>query len=108
MSYSEDYFTVRETWRDWRIEAEHLVNLARVTKGTCVLEVGCGGGGLLRLLRAKGARAVGADPLVVGLQNAKRRGEGKNNFLLAGGKEGDARGGHGRVFGGLSRRCVTA
>lgn len=73
MSYSEDYFTVRETWRDWRIEAQHLVNLAGVTKGSYVLEVGCGGGGLLRLLSAKGARAVGADPLVVGLQLARQR-----------------------------------
>jgi len=73
MSYAEDYFTLRETWRDWRIEAEHVVNLARVTKGSYVLEVGCGGGGLLRLLRAKGARAVGADVLVIALQLAHQR-----------------------------------
>lgn len=73
MSYSEEYFTVRESWRDWRIEAEHLISLGRVARGSCVLEVGCGGGGLLRLLSATGARAVGVDPLVVGLQLARRR-----------------------------------
>lgn len=73
MSYSEEYFTVRESWRDWRIEAEHLIKLAHVMKGSCVLEVGCGGGGLLRLLSAAGARAVGIDPLAVGLQLARQR-----------------------------------
>ncbi len=73
MSYSEEYFTVRETWRDWRIEAEHLISLGRVASGSCVLEVGCGGGGLLRLLSATGAHAVGVDPLAVGLQLARRR-----------------------------------
>lgn len=73
MSYSEEYFTVRESWRDWRIEAEHLISLGRVARGSCVLEVGCGGGGLLRLLSAAGAHAVGVDPLVVGLQLARRR-----------------------------------
>jgi len=73
MSYSEEYFTVRESWRDWRIEAEHLISLGHVARGSCALEVGCGGGGLLRLLNTTGARAVGVDLLAVGLQLARRR-----------------------------------
>jgi len=70
MSYSESYFIARESWRDWRIEAQQLMNLARVSKGTRVLEIGCGGGGLLRLLRARGADAVGVDTLEVALNVA--------------------------------------
>ncbi len=70
MTYSPDYFTARESWRDWRIEAQQLMNLARVSKGTRVLEIGCGGGGLLRLLRERGADAVGVDTLEVALNLA--------------------------------------
>lgn len=73
MAYSGDYFTIRESWRDWRIEATHLIRLARVTRGSLVLEIGCGAGGLLRLLCTRGARAVGIDPLALGLQLARQR-----------------------------------
>jgi SAM-dependent methyltransferase len=73
MSYSESYFTARESWRDWRIEARQLINLARVSKGTRVLEIGCGGGGLLRLLRERGACAVGVDMLSIALNLARER-----------------------------------
>ncbi len=70
MSYSESYFTARESWRDWRIEAQQLIHLARVSFDTRVLEIGCGGGGLLRLLRERGAWTVGVDTLQVALQVA--------------------------------------
>lgn len=75
MAYSESYFTARESWRDWRIEAQALMDLARVTRGARVLELGCGGGGLLRLLRERGAIAVGVDTLDVALNLARERGE---------------------------------
>ena len=73
MAYSESYFTARESWRDWRIEAQSLIALARVTRGARVLELGCGGGGLLRLLRDRGAVAVGVDTLEVALNLARVR-----------------------------------
>ncbi len=73
MAYSESYFTARESWRDWRIEAQSLMDLARVTRGARVLELGCGGGGLLRLLRERGASAVGVDTLDVALNLARER-----------------------------------
>ena len=73
MAYSESYFTARETWRDWRIEAHELMRLARVTRDARVLEIGCGGGGLLRMLRERGARAVGVDTLSAALELARER-----------------------------------
>jgi SAM-dependent methyltransferase len=73
MTYSSSYFTARESWRDWRIEARQLIDRARVSKGTRVLEIGCGGGELLRLLHERGAVAVGVDTLEVALELAHRR-----------------------------------
>ncbi len=73
MSYSTNYFTARESWRDWRIEARELIAMARVSKGTRVLEIGCGGGGLLRLLRERGAAAVGVDTLEIALDLAREK-----------------------------------
>ncbi len=73
MSYSAEYFVARERWRDWRIEARELIRLARVTQGARMLEIGCGGGGLLRMLAARGARGVGVDTLDVALDLAQRK-----------------------------------
>ncbi|MDE3090590.1 MAG: class I SAM-dependent methyltransferase, partial [Chloroflexota bacterium] len=73
MTYSPDYFTARESWRDWRIEARNLIDRARVSQGTRVLEIGCGGGGVLRLLRERGAVAIGVDTLEVALDLAQQR-----------------------------------
>lgn len=73
MTYSPSYFTARESWRDWRIEARQLIDRARVSEGTRVLEIGCGGGGLLHWLRARGAVAVGIDTLDVALELARTR-----------------------------------
>jgi len=90
MTSSKSYFTARESWRDWRIEAKQLINLARVSRGTRVLEIGCGGGGLLRLLRKRGANVIGVDTLDVALKLARERfageqgskGAGENSPLL--------------------------
>jgi SAM-dependent methyltransferase len=73
MPYSPEYFTARESWRDWRIEARNLITRARVSQGTRVLEIGCGGGGLLRWLGAHGARAVGVDTLAIALNRAREK-----------------------------------
>ncbi len=73
MTYSESYFTTRESWRDWRIEARELMGCARVTPDTRVLEIGCGGGGLMRLLRERGASVMGVDTLDVALRLAHQR-----------------------------------
>lgn len=94
MTYSTDYFTARESWRDWRIEARELLRLARVTPGTHVLEIGCGGGGVLRMLRERGARCVGVDPLEKALYLSRerfalrnietgRKGAGEKNLSLS-------------------------
>ncbi len=90
MPYTEFYFAARESWRDWRIEANELVSLARVSQGTRVLEIGCGGGGLLRLLRERGAWVVGVDTLEVALERAtvslraaKRRSNPQPNVEIA-------------------------
>lgn len=73
MTYSDAYFTARESWRDWRIEAAQLISLARVPTGGRVLEIGCGGGGLLQRLRRTAALAVGVDTLGTALELARRR-----------------------------------
>lgn len=84
MAYSESYFTARESWRDWRIEAEWLIAAARVTSGSRVLEIGCGGGGLLRMLRARGADAAGVDTLetALSLANVRRTSEVRRASLV--------------------------
>ncbi len=73
MAYSDAYFVTRETWRDWQIEAQQLIRLARVAQGMRVLEIGCGGGGLLRRLMEGGASATGVDTLPNALSLAKAR-----------------------------------
>ncbi|MBI5649608.1 MAG: class I SAM-dependent methyltransferase [Chloroflexi bacterium] len=73
MAYDEPYFITRESWRDWRIEARALIDLARATRDARVLEIGCGGGGLLQMLRARGAFAIGIDTLDVALHLARER-----------------------------------
>ncbi len=73
MPYGNDYFAARESWRDWRIEAHELLDGARVRAGMHVLEIGCGGGGLLRLVSARGAYPVGVDTQQNALELARAR-----------------------------------
>jgi ubiquinone/menaquinone biosynthesis C-methylase UbiE len=73
VTYSLEYFTTREGWRDWRIEAEQLMALAGIALGVRVLEVGCGAGGLLRLLAERGAAVAGTEPLAEALAFARQR-----------------------------------
>jgi len=73
LNYSTAYFTTRETWRDWRSEARELMRLAQIARGARVLEIGCGGGGLLRMLHARGAYTVGVDTLAGALHLARER-----------------------------------
>lgn len=73
MTYSETYFRARESWRDWRIEARELMSASHLTAGAHVLEVGCGGGGLLTLLATRGARVTGVDTHMTPLKMAARR-----------------------------------
>lgn len=83
MPYSPEYFLARESWRDWRIEARELIRLARIERGARVLEIGCGGGGLLRMLRDCGANVVGVDTLDAALKLAEvslRAPKGRSNL----------------------------
>jgi SAM-dependent methyltransferase len=66
-------YRARESWRDWRTEANLLITLARVTPGQRVLEVGCGGGGLMRLVGKQGIFAVGVETSVEALNLAQAR-----------------------------------
>lgn len=77
MSYSDGYYEIRESWRDWRIEARELLAYAQPGLGRRVLEIGCGGGGLLRLIEESGACAVGVDTLVSALELAREKTGGK-------------------------------
>lgn len=71
--YTDSYFITRESWRDWRSEARELMRLARVTPAARVLEIGCGGGGLLQMQSARHAYAVGVDTLERALHLARKR-----------------------------------
>lgn len=82
MTYPDTYFTARESWRDWRIEAGQLLDLAGVSFGMRVLEIGCGGGGLLRLLSGRGAVGIGVDVLQAALELAQRRDSGSQRLSL--------------------------
>lgn len=88
MAYSDSYFTARESWRDWRIEAQTLLNLARVTPSARVLEIGCGGGGLLRQAHARGAVTFGVDTLENALQLARTRADVGTPRLVRIGEDG--------------------
>lgn len=67
LDYDRSYYCSRESWPDFRIEARELVGLARLHSQARVLEVGCGGGELLRRLTPRVRLAVGVDLSPAGL-----------------------------------------
>lgn len=71
--YDQSYYRSRESWPDFRMEAELIARLAYRTSGTRVLDVGCGSGELLRRLAIRSRLAVGIDLSVDGLQMARSR-----------------------------------
>lgn len=75
MEYDDSYLSMRETWRDWRIEARLLAKLAGVRQDARVLEIGCGGGGLLRQLVGRCACAVGVETSKEALKVARESSE---------------------------------
>lgn len=75
-NYDPSYYSTREGWLDFQMEAEALTKLARIAPTTRVLEVGCGSGELLRRLAARARLAVGVDLSQEGLRLARSRAGG--------------------------------
>ena len=71
--YSHSYYRSRESWPDFRLEADALLRLARLCPAARVLEVGCGSGGLLRRMGQRARLAVGVDLSWEGLSLARDR-----------------------------------
>jgi ubiquinone/menaquinone biosynthesis C-methylase UbiE len=69
--YGERYYQGRESWPDFRVEMEAIRRLARLAPESRVLELGCGGGELLRSLSRSVRLAVGVDLSPVGLRLAR-------------------------------------
>ncbi len=65
--YDEKYFTDRESWPDFRFEAQTILRLAGPAAAGRVLELGCGSGALLRRFAPIANLAVGMDISPAGL-----------------------------------------
>lgn len=74
--YGEGYYRYRESTLDFRVEAKLIGELLRPFPGCRVLEVGCGGGALMRSLSAMGCRVVGVDISEEAVRLAERAGGG--------------------------------
>jgi len=72
--YGERYYQDREAWPDFRAEIEAILRLAGLSRESRVLELGCGGGELLRRLERRARLAVGVDLASAGLRLAQRKG----------------------------------
>jgi SAM-dependent methyltransferase len=70
--YDEGYYRDREQTRDFRTETDVLIRLLRLRPGCRVLEVGCGGGGLLSRLEKDGYEATGIDLLDEAVEAARK------------------------------------
>lgn len=70
--YEESYYMQRESWPDFRAEMEAILWLSRPSSRNRVLEVGCGGGALLRRLGRRDLQVVGVDISTAGLRLASR------------------------------------
>ncbi len=71
--YDQSYYRSRERWPDFRLEMESLLTLCRLTTEARVLELGCGGGELLRHLDDRAKLAVGVDLSPQGLRLARQQ-----------------------------------
>ncbi len=74
--YGEGYYRYRESTLDFRVEARLIGRLLRVFPGCRVLEVGCGGGALMRSLSALGCQVVGVDIAEEAVRLAEREAKG--------------------------------
>lgn len=73
-NYEQSYYQDREGWPDFRTEVAAIVRLARLSRNSSTLEVGCGGGELLSHLRRHAGRAVGVDLSIHGLRMSREKG----------------------------------
>ncbi len=69
--YDRAYYRAREATRDFRIEARNLLRLLGPESDSDILEVGCGGGALLRWLAEQGFAAKGVDILPEAVEAAR-------------------------------------
>ena len=70
--YDESYYRNREAWPDFRLEVRTLLEMGRLSPESRVLELGCGGGELLRQVGARVRLAVGVDISPLGLRLVHR------------------------------------
>lgn len=74
--YGEGYYLYRESTLDFRVEAGLIGRLLSTFPGCRVLEVGCGGGALMRSLAARGCQVTGVDVSEEAVRLASRAAEG--------------------------------
>ncbi len=74
--YEEGYYRYRESTLDFRVEARLIGKLLRTFPGCQVLEVGCGGGALMRTLAGRGCQVTGVDISKEAVRLASREAEG--------------------------------
>lgn len=74
VDYDEVYYRSRQAWPDFRMEVDALLRLANLTPEASVLELGCGGGELLRRVGDSVRLGVGVDISLNGLNVARAAG----------------------------------
>jgi len=74
VDYDESYYRSRQAWPDFRLEVDTLLRLANLTPESSILELGCGGGELLRRVEDRVRLGVGVDISHRGLGVARAAG----------------------------------